>query len=285
MPGPKPSKRGSHPPNGATRRDARRPGLCLAAALLCFATGGLADQAGLDEAVRQYYAGHPDDAIEMLKPIALGGDIAAQNLLGNILYGLGQSGQYASVEDPVRWYQMAAARGSADASYALGAIFNNSWLKTGRAQDARLAEYYFQQAADRGHARAHGPLMKLAAQNHALRQADSLTYTNSSFSSKQLSAVEPTTGSAKPAAKNALARFETSGDPIADAINLEALLRKLGGVGTTPASQGGEAQTDEAALIRLLRGLGADDGMASDLVKLLGHLRTSRELNLVPGTN
>ncbi len=285
MPGTKPFNPGSKPPIGATRRDARRAGLCLAAALLCFTPGSHAGQSDLDEAVQRYYAGHPADAIEMLKPIALGGDVAAQNLLGNILYGLGQSGQYASLEDPVRWYQMAAAQGSAEASYALGAIFNNSWVKTRRAEDARLAEYYFQQAADRGHARAHGPLMKLAAQNHALRQADSLTYTNSSFSSKQPSAEQPAAQSAKPNASGALARFETSGDPIADAIHLEALLRQLGSAGTTPASQGGESQTDEASLIRLLRGLGANDGMASDLVKLLGHLRTSRELNLVPGTN
>lgn len=269
-------------PAAAGRTTGRRwRRLRLATWLLCFSGSLAAAQADLDRAIERYYAGAPLEAIEMLKPIALAGDAAAQYLLGNIVYGLVQAGRSEVGEDPVRWYQMAAAQGFADASYALGAIYNNRWLKDRRIEDARLAEYYFQQALDRGQAKAQGPLLKLAAHNRAAQRSNSLTYTNSSFASKQASTRSPATQSTG----DALARFTTSGDPIADAVKLETMLQQLGTSEAIENPGGGGNWPDEAALIRMLDGLGADSGMVSDLVRLLGHLRTSRELNLVPGAN
>ena len=265
----------------ATGRTTGKRRLWLATWLLCLSGSLAAAQADLDRAIERYYAGAPLDAIEMLKPIAVAGDAAAQYLLGNMVYGLVQAGQSEIGEDPVRWYQMAAAQGSADASYALGAIYHNRWLKDRRIEDARLAEYYFQQALDRGQAKAQGPLLKLAAQNRSGQRSKSLTYTNSSFASKQASTQSPATRSSG----DALAGFTTSGDPIADAVKLETLLQQLGNSEAIKPLDGGGSWPDEAALIRMLNGFGADSGMVTDLVRLLGHLRTSRELNLVPGAN
>ena len=50
-----------------------------------------ADTKTIDEAVKRYYAGFPDEAISMMKPLALSGDVNAQYLLGNILYGLSKT--------------------------------------------------------------------------------------------------------------------------------------------------------------------------------------------------
>ena len=86
-----------------------------------------AGSAELNEAVKQYYAGNPEQALGLLEPIALDGDVEAQYLMGNILYSLSNSGKYQDLGDPVKWYQMAADQGVADASYAIGVIYYNNW--------------------------------------------------------------------------------------------------------------------------------------------------------------
>jgi hypothetical protein len=47
----------------------------------------------MDEAVKRYYAGFPEEAISMIKPLALSGNVDAQYLLGNILYSLSKEGK------------------------------------------------------------------------------------------------------------------------------------------------------------------------------------------------
>jgi len=232
----------------------------------------------MDQAVQKYHAGHPDQAIAMLKPLALRGDVQAQNLLGNIIYGLATTDPSNAIEDPLKWYQMAAAQGLPAASYAIGVIHHNNWLKTQREEDARLAEIYYQQALDRGFARAAAPLMKIAAHNQASRQSNSRKYSNASFSSKREPQVQVQEHSVSTPPTDVFSSFELSGDVISDSIKLEALLRQLNnGQAPTGLSLTKDDLPDAANLTRLLTEFGANASLVSNLVKLLGQIKASAQ--------
>ena len=248
--------------------------LCLVPVLLLVVGNLRASPADLDLAVQKYHAGYPEKAIAILKPLAHKGDMHAQNLLGNIVYALATTDPSSTSEDPLKWYRMAAAQGSLEASYALGVIFNNNWLQGKSEEDGRLAEYYYQQAFDRGYARAEAPLMQMAARNHANRQTSSLKYSNSSFSSKRGSAnkakVTVEDDLHKKLTQDGFAGLELTGDPIADAAKLEALLQQIRGVqDTISLSDGDGGWPDEAALTRMLTNYGISENQASGLVNLL----------------
>ena len=243
-----------------------------------------ASPADLDQATRKYHAGYPAQAIAILKPLAMQGDMQAQNLLGNIIYGLAQSNPTDTTGDTtggsLKWYQMAATQGSSEASYALGAIYHNRWLQSKREEDGRLAQYYYQQAFDRGYARAEAPLMQMAARNSANRQSSSLKYNNSSFSSKRATPDEPEVADVTPKqpTPDGFADLELTGDPIADAAKLEALLQKIndlqGGIGLSGAGSG---LPDENVLIRMLANFGVSPSQASRLVQLLEQFKTASD--------
>jgi len=120
-----------------------------------------AGSAELNEAVRQYYAGNTEQALGLLEPVAMDGDVDAQYLMGNILYSLSKTEKYKNSGDPVIWYQMAADQGVADASYALGVIYHNNWSESRDRLHAALAITNFQKAADAGYSKASVPLDKL----------------------------------------------------------------------------------------------------------------------------
>ena len=115
----------------------------------------------LDEAVKRYYDGHPEEAISMIEPLAAGGDVHAQYLLGNILYSLSGTGLYPDLDDPVKWYEMAAAQNFVDAIYALGALYHNRWIESRDPNDAASAIVNYQKASDLGSPKAHQPLHRL----------------------------------------------------------------------------------------------------------------------------
>jgi hypothetical protein len=256
--------------------------LCLAAAL-GLAVGNLsAASPALDAAVKKYYAGYPNEAIGMIEPLAISGDVDAQYLLGNILYTLANSGQGNVQGDPVEWYRLAAEQDSPQAAYALGAIYNDRWLQSQRDEDARLARSYFQQALDLGEQKAQAALEKLKSNP----KTASLTYTNESFSSKRPSppASQPATKQTPQAARlsDVLAGFESSGDPAADARRLQALLNQMSGDG---AVQGGDYGPDLVTLTQLLGGFESTEQLFSDLLNLFDHLEEASKLNTAPGSN
>lgn len=119
----------------------------------------------INEAVKKYYAGFPDEAIGMLKPLALSGDVDAQYLLGNILYSLSKTGKLSETDDPVKWYEMAAAQQSIGANYALGNIFHDRWLKSPNQQDAANAIVYYQRTVDSGYTRAQVSLDRIKSRS------------------------------------------------------------------------------------------------------------------------
>lgn len=137
---------------------------CLAWLTLMVSCSVSANDSALDDAVKRYYAGFPDDAVSMLKPLALSGDVDAQYLLGNILYSLSQSESSWSSEDAVNWYKMAANQGSADASYAVGIIFHKRWKHSGSKENAATAIAYYENAVRLGQLEAQEPLRKIKSQ-------------------------------------------------------------------------------------------------------------------------
>jgi hypothetical protein len=119
----------------------------------------------MDEAVKRYYAGFPEEAISMIKPLALSGDVDAQYLLGNIFYSLSKEGKITDIDDPVKWYKMAAEQNSAAANYALGAIFQNKWKKSRDKKQAANAIIYYQIAVELGYSKAQQPLNRIKSRS------------------------------------------------------------------------------------------------------------------------
>lgn len=258
--------------------------LCLALLLNLAANNPALAAGAIDDAINRYYAGYPAEAIEMLRPIASAGDADAQYLLGNILYTLSSSGQAAAQDDPVDWYRMAAAQDSAPANYALGAIHNNRWLQFHDAEDAKLAQSYFERAERLGNPQAAAALTKLQSS----RNTASLSYTNDSFSSKRTAAAtsgKAPMSNAKPAPKTALADalsgFQSSGDAVADARNLQRLLDES----TSDLESAEDAAPNLSRLMQMLGNFESIDELIDDIITLYQHIETASELDTTPGSN
>lgn len=138
--------------------------------LLIVSTTAAANSMELDKAVKIYYAGLPNQAISLIKPLAMSGDVNAQFLLGNILYSLSKTNKNSEIDDPVKWYKMAAANNSPDANYALGVIYNNKWAKSLRQEHLTIAVFYFENAAELGHLNAQVYLAEIKNRDEASNQ-------------------------------------------------------------------------------------------------------------------
>jgi hypothetical protein len=256
----------------------------LGAVLYLCAVNLSAGSTELDLALKKYYAGYPREAIGMIEPLAVSGNIDAQYLLGNLLYTLTQSGQYEVQGDPTKWYRLAAEQGSARAAYALGAIHNNRWLQARSDEDLGLAKSYYRRALDLGDEKARTALDKLAAQKKKRGKSTSLTYTNASFASKRQSPPAPQSA-VKPPAQTAtltdiLAGLQGGEDSAIDTQKLEALLDQL-----NDAEQAEATGSVMDTLRQMLAGFESTDQLFADLLKLIGHLETASELGTAPGSN
>ncbi|MFV2031694.1 MAG: tetratricopeptide repeat protein [Gammaproteobacteria bacterium] len=202
--------------------------------LLIFSNTVVAAAAELDEAVKIYYAGFPDQAIRLIKPLAVSGDVDAQYLLGNILYSLSKTKKYSGTDDPVKWYKMAAAQGSPAANYALGAIFHNRWSKSKRNEDVALAISYYQKAVELGYKNAQVPLTKLVSRREYSAKSKPLSHANASIEhSKRASQISDENSSKEPGtvelasiAKQIPVEVSAS-EP--DAVNLAGLVKQIPG--------------------------------------------------------
>jgi len=260
----------------------------LGAVLCLYAVNLSAGSTDLDLALKKYYAGYPREAIGMIEPLAVSGDIDAQYLLGNLLYTLTRSGQYEVQGDPTRWYRLAAEQGSARAAYALGAIHNNRWLQARSDEDLDLAGMYYRQALDLGDENARTALDKLAAHKNKQGKTPSLTYTNASFASKRQSPPEsqraPQPAAKSPAQTATLADILTGlqggEDSAIHTQQLEALLDQLNN-----AEQAETTGSVMDTLRQMLSGFESADELFADLLKLIGHLETASELGTAPGSN
>lgn len=245
--------------------------LALTTMLLPFSL--FADSTMLEQAVKVYYAGRIDHAIAMIRPLAESGDADAQYLLGNILNGLVKVGKYADRNEPLRWYQAAAAQDLPKAAFAAGVVYYNIWVATGDAENARQAERYYRQAVDLGDDRARDSLDKLLGQIKTVNKTPSLTYTNESFAStaksrtvgdEQVSAGERNVGKSEPMA-----------ELIANNARIESLIKQL--------DKNNELSMD--SLTTLLSANLPKDNLISELMKLLQTVREATELSSAPGSN
>ena len=82
----------------------------LFTALIGFSSNLSAGSKDIDQAINWYHAGQPGQAITILKPLAMSGNIDAQILLGNITYAQSKSDPLNSTDNPVEWYMIEAWR-------------------------------------------------------------------------------------------------------------------------------------------------------------------------------
>ena len=256
-------------------RNIRNLLICLIPILLLFSHSPFADSSELDQAIKKYYAGYPDQAISIIKPLAISGDAEAQYLLGNIFYGLSNSKSSIPVENPIKWYEMAAEQDFAPANYALGVIYNNHWVKTSGQKEADLAKMFYQKALDQGYKQATVALHKLTAHSQSTSNGSSLVYTNESFSSKRKASVRPLKESISAAVNDVPAEFKLSDDPVADLMKLQALLSQL-----SNSKFDGDLGTDsnwlnENTISSLLGGFDSTDKLVADVIKLLSELKSA----------
>lgn len=243
--------------------------------LLLFSHSPFADSTVLDQAIKKYYAGYPNQAISLIKPLAISGDAEAQYLLGNIFYGLESLKNSIPIENPIKWYKMAAEQESAPANYALGVIYNNNWVKTSDQKEADLAKMFYQKALDLGYKQAEVALHKLKAHSQSTSNGTSLVYTNESFSSKRIAPIKPAKESISAAVNNVPAEFTLSDDPVADLIKLQALLGQL-----NSRKLDGDLGTDsnwlsENTISTLLGGFDSTDNLVADVLKLLAEIKSA----------
>jgi len=255
--------------------------LCIILLQVVTTGSGFAGSVDLDEAVKKYYAGHPLEAVEMIKPRALSGDVEAQYLLGNIIYGLSKDERFSSVGDPLRWYKMAAEQGSAEANNSIGIVYYNKWIQSRKTKDADNAIVYFQKAVDLGYEKAQSTMNQLLDQRQAGRQKkQTLIYTNSSFNhkpgppEKQASGVKQSPEEIR-TVDQAVQSLELTNDLIANAERIESLINQLIDDGILDdASESRGQRPDESAILRLLGDFESTDELFTQLIKLINNLKS-----------
>lgn len=99
-----------------------------------------------DEGVSAYNEGDYEIAYEVFRPLAEGGDAAAQLYLG-LMYIHGR-GVIKSQAQGLRWYQTAAEQGNAKAQFRLGQLY--LWGGGGTPRDVPKAVRWFESAARQG---------------------------------------------------------------------------------------------------------------------------------------
>ena len=121
--------------------------------LLAALAAGAAAAEPLEDALRSLEAGRHGQAVQMLLPLANGGNALAQYRLGN-LYFHGQ-GVPEDEKMAVFWWKKAAAQGSSEAMFQIASafLFGIQAAKSVTDPDREAATWYFQ-AASAGHAEA-----------------------------------------------------------------------------------------------------------------------------------
>jgi TPR repeat protein len=135
--------------------------------LISLATGALPAfaQGGLDEGMTAYRNGDYAKAVELWRPLAEKGDVAAQYRLGS-MYGEGK-GVAQDDKEAFKWFQRAAEKGNAPAQYNVGASYAAG---IGVAKDDAEAAKWFRRAADQGMPYAQLNLGLLYAGGHGVPQ-------------------------------------------------------------------------------------------------------------------
>jgi TPR repeat protein len=116
----------------------------VAALMLAASFAGSVAAGSFEDAAAAYKKGDYATALELIRPLAEEGNIAAQFNLG-IMYQFSH-GVAADNEAAVSWYRKAAEQGLAEAQYNLGVMYANG---EGVPQDYSAAHMWFNLAAAR----------------------------------------------------------------------------------------------------------------------------------------
>jgi TPR repeat protein len=122
-------------------------------------------QAGFADAMAVYQSGDYSKAIELLRPLAENGNVAAQYRLG-LMYTEGR-GVQRDDKTALMWFKRAAEKGDPDAQYDAGVSYATG---TGTAQNDAEAAKWFRRAADQGMAYAQLNLGLLYAAGRGVPQ-------------------------------------------------------------------------------------------------------------------
>ena len=90
----------------------------------------------LEDAGAAYKSGDYKTALRLVRPLAIEGNVDAQNSLG-VMYARGQ-GVPRDVEEAAYWFREAARRGSRDALYTLEKLYADGELDPDRPSDVRI---------------------------------------------------------------------------------------------------------------------------------------------------
>ena len=121
---------------------------CLASVVAACAGGPAA--AGYDDGAAAFARGDYARALQEWLPLAAHGDIAAELRVGQMLRDR-QGVRWRDFEGAASWFRRAAARGSAEAEYALGRLYYEGFLVPRNTAEMRAM---LKAAAWQGHARA-----------------------------------------------------------------------------------------------------------------------------------
>jgi TPR repeat protein len=119
----------------------------VAALTLAVSFAGSIAAGPFEDAATAYKKGNYAMALELIRPLAEEGNVAAQFNLG-VMYQLSH-GVPQDNEAAVNWYRKAAEQGLAEAQYILGVMYANG---EGVPQDYAAAVDWYRKAAERGSA-------------------------------------------------------------------------------------------------------------------------------------
>jgi len=134
-------------------------------------TTGLAGAFG--DANAAYERGDYTTALKLLRPLGKQGDADALNMLG-FMYEHGQ-GVPSSLTDAVKYYRLAADKGSTGAQITLGFLYYGA-LEESVPQDLEQAAMWFRAAADQGSRLAQGQLGRMYQKGEGVPQDYVLAY-------------------------------------------------------------------------------------------------------------
>lgn len=120
--------------------------IILFLSMLLITSNAYADK--FEDAQKAFKSGNYSQAIKLYEPLALNGDVRAQDILGSIYrFGIGVSQDYA---EAFRWEKLAASQGDAQKQYWIGVSYETGYVT----KDYAEAVKWYKLSAEQGYAKA-----------------------------------------------------------------------------------------------------------------------------------
>lgn len=136
--------------------------------LACCAFPGFASAATFEQCYTAYNAQQPD-APSLCRPLAEGGGMEAEKILGDMYYWGWGSAIQQDYAQAILWYKRAATRGQAEAKYNLGVMYEQG---LGTTVDYSMAARWYLSSARDGHRDAQYNIANMYSKGAGMRQDD-----------------------------------------------------------------------------------------------------------------